>query len=664
MSAFAGAATFSWPGFFANAAAIGATIVSLGALIAVTETLLRRWPRFRRWALSAPLRVATAKGRRALNEGVRADDLMVLGEEFGSVRHFRDLMIRLLFCGEDSPAAGFLLAQLLAEPPVSPGQRQKRQQQAPGWPTLQGEHYWTRLAPVLLRVFSAAARQRSTRLFARVLYAEDVRTYSALFGSLAQALQQLAVSAPVAFGRYRPAVGDSTEETGGAGGFASFMTAFAGSMVLADAVEARSRCAEQVLVWHSRRFHRNVGHAQVSDSTDYLSWRYEDTHRDGVGCMHWGGESPRRIGDFDQRVLHLRSVALAEATAENGLSIVLETSETCYGITEDGAAGMGCKNVTVHLADDDPDDPVFYRRSRPQAVSGSQADPADYRIASQSPDIGRVTLLTAQLALVSADDKLILQDRSGGVRHDASLIGTSAGGVISLGGLIPSGDLDPTGWPDPTAAVAREAREETGVVLAPDSCRPLCVYLLNVRDSANRADHLAAGGQLGAAVLYLARTSLDSDQIVTSAKVDSDQARGTFEHAGLAFCPLDSAASAAAWIAGHATRLTAHGLMACAYTCMVTFGRQETETALGEAFADAPWWAVSSLVSPAPRLVRDPRLLMKGGCIDQLGPPGWVAAWRRLTEEQGLRVSGPQRSGQRSPPPARFPTPPPTSAAT
>lgn len=640
VTALASAPAFSWPGFFVNAAAISATIVSLGALVTVTETLLRRWPRFRRWALSAPLRVATARGRRARVDGVRADDLVVLAEEFGSVRHFKDLMIRLLFRGEDSPAAGFLLAELLAEPPVSPGQQRENRQATPGAPTVRGEHHWTRLAPVLLRVFSVAARQRSTRLFARILYAEDVRLYSALFGSLADALRQLAVSAPVAFSRYRPAVGEGPDEAGGGSGFASFVTAFTGSMVLADAVEARSRCAEQVLVWHSRRFHRDVGHAQVTDSADYLGWRYEDTHRDGVGCTHWGGEHPRRIGDFDQRVLHLRSVALAEATAENGLSIVLETSETCYGITEDGVAGMGGKNVPARLAGENPDDPVFYRRSFREARSGTQADPADYRIARLSPDIGRVTLLTAQLALVSSDDKLVLQERSAGVRHDASLIGTSAGGVISLGGIIPSGDLDPTGWPDPTAAVAREAKEETGVVLAPDSCRPLCVYLLNARDSASRGDHTTPGGQLGAAVLYLARTSLDSGQIVMSAKVDSDQARGTFEHAGLAFCPLDSAASAAAWIAAHATRLTAHGLMACAYTCMVTFGRQETETALGQAFADGPWWAVSAQAPRLPRLVRDPRRLMRGGCIDQIGPPAWAAAWRRLSTEQGVGVSG------------------------
>jgi 8-oxo-dGTP pyrophosphatase MutT (NUDIX family) len=650
MNTLASAAQFSWPGFLVNAAAISATIVSLGALFTVVETLLRRWPRFRRWMLSAPLRVATPRRRRSPKDRVEPDDLVILAEEFGSIRHFRRVMIRLLFRGENTQAAGFILADLLAEPPASSGRQHEQPQPEsigngpPDGPTmlsasLRGEHHWTRLAPVLLRVFSVAAWERSTRLVARILYPEDVRIYSALFSGLAQALQELAVSAPVAFERYLPAVGEELDERRGKSGFASFVTAFTGSIVLADAAEARSMCAEQVLVWHSRRFHRDLGSHQAQGSTDYLSWRYEDTHRDGVGCTQWGGTRPRRIGDFDQRVLHLRSVALAEATAENGLSIVLETSETCYGITETGAAGMGCKDVTVRLGGgEDPDDPVFYRRSRPEAPSSPHST-SDYRIARKSPDIGRVTLLTVQLALISADDKLVLQDRAAGVRHDASLIGASAGGVISLGGIIPSGDLDPIGWPDPTAAVMREAREETGVVLPPDSCRPLCVYLLNLRD-AGSGGQIAPGGQLGAAVLYLARTPLDSHEIETSAKVSSDQARGRFEHSGLAFCPLERPEHTAAWIADHATRLTVHALMACAYASMITFGRQQTETALGDAFADGPWWTISPYAQPVPRLVRDPRRLMRGGYIDEISPQGWAAAWRRLgPDELALRTT-------------------------
>jgi 8-oxo-dGTP pyrophosphatase MutT (NUDIX family) len=621
MSALASAAAFTWSGFFANAAAVGTAIVSLGALVTVAEMLLRRWPRFRRWTLSAPLRVATARPRASRPDGIQRDDLVVLAEEFGSVRDFRAVLARLLFRAESNQAAGFILANLLAEPPASPS----RPQQA----GLRGEHHWTRLAPVLLRVFSVAARQRSTRLVARVLYPEDVLTYSALFAALGRALQQLAVSAPVAYDRYRPAVGEEPGQGGDQPGFASFVTAFTGSIVLADAAEARSGCAEQVLVWHSRRFHRDLATGPAPGNTEYLSWRYEDTHRDGVGCLRWAGERPRRIGDFDQRVLHLRSVALAEATAEDGLSFVLETSETCYGITEGGAAGMGCKGVAARLGQDDPDDPVFYRRWKSVPPGGAAGTP-DYRIARLSPDSGRVTLLTVQLALISADDKLVLQDRSAGVRHDARLIGASAGGVVSLGGVTPSGDIDSIGWPDPTAAVIREAREETGVTLPPDSCRPLCVYLLNLRDTGAPGGEIPPGGQLGAAVLYLARTTLDSRRIELSAKVSSDQARGRFEHSGLAFCPLGDPERTAAWIAGHATRLSVHALMACTYTAMITFGRPATEAALGHAFAERPWWMVSPYAQPVPRLVRDSRRLMQGGRIDTAGPAGWAPAWQEL----------------------------------
>ncbi len=639
----ASASTFSWPGLFVNAAAVATTIGVLGVVITVAEVVLRRWPRFRRWALSAPLRAATHDSRRSAKYQAQQADLGVLVEEFGSVRHFRKLTADLIFQNEYELTAGFILADLLAAPPLI---RTRRAESADkiritndspetASHTLRGEHHWTRLAPVFLRVFSMAARLRSTRLIARILYPEDVQTYAALFSDIAQAVRQLAVSAPVSFERYMPAVGENPAGEKDETGFASFVTAFSGSIVLADMAESRSMCAEQVLVWHSRRFHGDFRMDEIKGNTDYLSRRYEDSHKDGVGCEQWG-ERPRRIGDFDQRVLHLRSVALAEATAENGLSIVLETSETCYGISEVGAAGMGCKNVTAHLSSrEDPNDPVFYQRSRSIARVDSARD-SDYRIARQCPDAGRITLLTAQLALITADDKLVLQHRTGSVRHDASLIGASAGGVISLGGIVPSGDLDSTGWPDPTAAIAREAREETGVQVAIASCQPLCVYLLNIRDVAKTRDSIPAGGQLGAAILYMARTSLDSREVMKAAKTEADQARGKFEHSGLAMCPVDRCENTAAWMASKAPRLSMHALMACTYSSLVIFGRRETETALSSAFADRPWWAISPYSQPVPRIVRDPRHLMEAGCIDAVGPKAWATAWKSLGQDDTL----------------------------
>lgn len=637
--------TFSWSGFFSNAAAVTATIVSLGALFTVVEVILRRWPSFRQWALSAPLRVATHRSSRFPKHSVRPDDLVVLVEEFGSTRYFRQLITRLIFQNEGELAAGFILADLLAEPPAVNSRKiqtyaetNQETNSTPNSPIekpegLRGEHHWTRLAPVLMRVFSTAARQRSTRLIARLLYPEDVRIYSMLFRDLAQAVRQLAVSAPVAFERYRPAVDEHVNDGKSSIGFASFVTAFSGSIVLVDVAESRSMCAEQVLVWHSRRFHRDFRANEAKKSTDYLNWRYEDTHRDGVGCIKWESNRPRRIGDFDQRVLHLRSVALAEATAENGLSIVLETSETCYGISEAGATGMGSKNVAVRLAPDaSPDDPCFYRRSI-QVRTADDQTASDYRIARRNPDAGRITLLTAQLALISADDKLILQHRTGSVRHDASLIGASAGGVISLGGITPSGDLNSAGWPDPTAAVAREAQEEIGVEVPPAACRPVCVYLLNLRDVANGGNSIPSSGQLGAAILYIVRTSLDSHEIIKAAKTNSDQARGRFEQSGLALCPIDSSKNMALWTADNAARLSIHALMACTYSSLITFGREETQAALSDAFIDRPWWATSPYSQPIPRLIRDPRSLMQSGCIDEVGPKAWAIAWQKLEME-------------------------------
>ena len=620
----AGSASFSWSGFFGNAAAFAAIIGLLGVLVTLVEAALRRWPRFRQWALSAPLRAATHKYHRAGEYRVEQSDLHVLADEFGSVRHFRKLITDLIFQNENEIEAGFILADLLAAPPLL-GVSDHELTSV----TLRGEHHWTRLAPVFLRIFTTAAKLRSTRLLARVLYPEDVQIYATWFGDIAQAVGQLAVSAPVSFERYRPAVGDKRADNSTKASFASFATAFSGSIVLVDASESRSMCAEQVLVWHSRRFHEDFSMDDMKRGTDYLRGRYEDTHKNGVGCEHWG-ERSRRIGDFDQRVLHLRSVALAEATAESGLSIVLETSETCYGISELGVKGMGCKNVAARLTnDDDPNDPVFYRRFTSTAQPGN-AQYYDYRIARENPDAGRITLLTAQLALITADDRLVLQHRTAKVRHDASLIGASAGGVISLGGIIASGDLDSNGWPDPTAAIVREAREETGVQIAASSCQPLCVYLLNIRDGSGMRGSIPPGGQLGAAVLYLARTPLTSIEVEDAAKTGADQARGRFEHSGLTMCPVDSSENIAKWMESNATQLSAHALMACIYSALVIFGRSDAEAAISNAFTGDPWWAISPYWQPVPRLVRDPRNLIQAGCIDEIGPKAWGAAWKNL----------------------------------
>jgi 8-oxo-dGTP pyrophosphatase MutT (NUDIX family) len=620
IAASAAKSAFTWSGFLANAASFTATVIFIGAVISLAGTGLRRSQRFRRWSLVAPLRVATRtslRARRRQNgrdeKQAREGNIRVLQEEFGSVREFRKTVKSLIAQHDNDPVAGFLLADLIAGAPM------------------RGEHEWPRLAPVLLRIFTLAAKQRSSRMIARLLYPEDVKAYSALFGGIAEAVRQLAMSAPVAFDMYRPAVGAQVR-AGRDAGFASFVTAFTGAVVLADAADSRSRCAEQVLIWHSRRFHDGESPDGTRQDTEPQNLRYDDRHVDGVGCSKWP-DKDRRLGDFDQRVLHLRSVALAEATAEDGLSIVLETSETCYGITEAGESGAGCKNVPAYMGDTLPGDPLYFRSEREPVPGSGQG--YDYRIARQDPDAGRVTLLTSQLGLVTADDQLVLQDRTSGVRHDASVIGASAGGVISLGGVTPSGDLDEAGWPDPAAAIAREALEETGVEVSPASCRPLCVYLLNARDRA-KSRSAPQTGQLGAAILYMARTSLTSHEVAEAAKTGSDLARGTYERSGLTMCPAGDAQQMAHWAKEKAELLSMHAVIACTYASLVLFGREETEDALSEAFAEAPWWAIGAHEpSPAPRLIRDPRALMRGSCIDAVGPPTskWPSAWDGLTPE-------------------------------
>jgi 8-oxo-dGTP pyrophosphatase MutT (NUDIX family) len=465
-----------------------------------------------------------------------------------------------------------------------------------------------------------ASLAHATSLMARVLYPEDTAAFRQLLEDAGVLLSAVGRCKPISRDRSRP-IGGQDERR-----FADFVQSFAGALVLVDAVDSRSGFAERVHVWHSRAYRgvtpqragRPNGQRRTRLDRAERMDRYDDTHRTGYGCEAWkrqmsGGTArdPQRpgrlVGDFDQRLLHLRGVTLCEDVRDGYLAFVLETSETCYAATEDPGPGywtgtaeqasdviasaahhVGCKNV---LASDGrcKGDPLFRRYE-------------DGSIRRRFPDSGRLSLLTAYVTIVSSDSPpmLLLARRTGRVRHGQNVLSASAGGVMDPGPPGPAGDVTSLGQPDPLATVIRECREELGVSLDTERCRPIAVFLANIR---GHDAELQFQGQLGAVVLYVALADMTFHELSVASR-RADPARGRFEQNGLAACPLDSALTLARWTCEHATDLDQHGILSCLYASAALFGSNETRQAFTDTYQSTPWWTMSPYENGHDRLVR------------------------------------------------------------
>lgn len=554
-----------------------ATANALTLLVAVGTALLaliRRFDRTQRRVLGRPLRRARKKVLRSLpgGDGARNASLGALLQRLEKVQI--DALLE-----EERLAPGALIAKALA------GDRSAD--------AVDGRPGWVVRSRAIRDYLDEARSLKGSSLLSRILYPEETRDLRRALGETKEHVER--------FDRCEP-VGERAEGSTALsfGSFAAFVAGLSGAVVLVDAAASRSRHAESVLLWHSRRY-RSHEHPADDGRGDYA------TEHGAGGCSAWE-TADRPPGDFDQRVIDLRSATLAEATTEGYLAMVLETAETCYATTELGAT-IGCKHVEPTWARD-PAAPVVRRLGR--APSGVALGDGQ----------GRVVLLTSYVAVISADGQLLLARRTGQVRHGQGTLSATAGGVLEPGAAGAGGDTDDCGMPDPLTCVLRETREEIGLELRPEACRPVSVFLANIR---GRTAETRNDGQLVGVVLYLATIEGTADEARQAAASGADPARGAFEQDGLACVPLTSPGDVAAWAHDHASQLDQHGLLSCLYASTARFGHAETRTAFSRAFEEAPWWALSPYADGADRLVRDPRHLIEDP--DVLSAPADVR-WR------------------------------------
>lgn len=545
------------------------------AVATVAAALLRRSEAFRRWCLRLPLSHGVRRGKRGAEPSVT--DLAVV---LGCAARRRVVLLALSQPSRrtldgDPHTASDALAELL---PRGSGQVSDAPHDA----------------RVLRAAYAKSLRGSSSSLLARLLYGDDVERVAQVHRDLVAALDPFAGAAPVTAPR---ALSDPTNPQT----FAGFVTALSGAPVLVDAAAVRSRHADGLLTWHRRSFRDGQG--------QHVKNGYPEKHATGF-CSSWQADT-QRPGDFDRRMLDLRSVAMVESSATSCVSFALGTWETCYAATELGAV-RGCKKVPARPGEHDGSvDPVFSR-------AGNELLQARE---------GRLTLLTSYVSVLTSDGLLALTRRSSTVRNGAGVLSATAGGIVEPDEPGPGGDVSASGTPDPAVTASRECLEEIGLDLPVEAIRPVAVFLANVRDRSS--DPLVAVGQLVGVVLSLARTEKTLAQMQADGHSRSDMSKGRFEWDELLPCPAGSATAMAGWAKNHARDLDQHGLLSVIYASMTLFGPKDTRIALLTAFADGPWWCGPLAGSVGFRTCRDVGPLVGTttsallGCVSAT----WLRAW-------------------------------------
>lgn len=554
-------------GFLADAA----TLLLAAATVGIS--VLRRSDAFRRWSLGLPLR--RVLGGSVLGAPSVADvaELLRQPDRRGAVvAALRAPSLRVLD-GEDL-TPGDAIAEL-----VSPGR---------------GEVSTANTAAAQLRsIYAQSIRGSNSSLLARILYPEDVSRVTSFHRSMVRALEPFAQA--VAVGPKRSGATPSQAST-----FAGFVTALSGAPVLIDASAIRSRHADGVLVWHRRHYRDALGAVRECG--------YTGSHGSGF-CPSWRPEV-QMPGDFDRRMLDLRSVALLESSTEGSVKFAIGAWETCYAATEQGT-DYGCKKIPVDPRTHDPAiDPVFSTQGE-ELLQSRQS---------------RLTLLTSYVSVLTSDGFLALARRSGSVRNGADVISASAGGIVEIDEPGPRGDISNLGTPDPILTASREASEEIGLELPPHSIKPVAVFLANARERSSAPD---SRGQLVGVLLSLARAEQTMDELRHGGDARSDMSKGRFEWDELVACPTKSAEAMAAWARETAPALDQHGLLSIVYTAMTLYGPEVTRSAFECAFHEGPWWCGPAAGPAVQRVCRDPGPLV-GTTTENLllqVSSRWVDTW-------------------------------------
>lgn len=560
-------------------------LVLLGACVA----LVRRLPAFRRYQLRTPI-------RRALRRLDRPERQALVRWSGGSRRRLVGALgNRVLAVAEgtgETPATA--LAALLADLHSAGSTSEAHDGRGPPW---------TATAAPFTSLLAAARLPDATSLISRIIYPEEAREVASVISRLYRHVSRVSSCVPVHPDRQQAVAWGAT-------GFSSFVTSLTGAPILVDASSTKSGCADQVLLWHEQRFLGAWREGQELHFGTRPSIRYRDLHGSTAGCAA-REPADRPPGDFDQRVLRLRSASLCESITAGVTTMVLETAETCYAVTELGGECIGCKHVVPSRVADQHAPVVTISDDQVTTLAGEES-------------LTRTVLLTSYVSLITADGQLALARRTGHVSHGANVLSATAGGVIEPQDPPMPRDIDDYGIPDPLSAVLREAQEEIGYVPERQSWRPVAVFQANIR---GRSDEHRDDGQLVAVVLYLAHTELSMEELQRSAATFADPARGKFEQRGVIGCPLRGARKTANWAARYAVELDQYAMLSVVYACAFVHGVEETQRRFARAFPRVPWWNRSPYADGAARLVRDPRHLVPAAKLEESGPAAWTRSW-------------------------------------
>lgn len=459
--------------------------------------------------------------------------------------------------------------------------------------------HWKDVAKVALQVVRDATRPTNRSWYWDHIVSEESARVQKLLNDLGEALTP--------FSELQPVDKAKAGYLHDADSFASFVTAYTGCLVLADAAVSRSRCADSVMLWHSSRF--------LGPSGNDLS--FAKTHASDPG-PHACGYIPTP-GDYDSLVVSTRGACLATLAQRDGLLFVLETEESCYGTSEgatkDGGfikgANRACKHLTSQIEQSDP------------TVVPFAVDPASrgLRLKSRSRTTPhRVLNLTGQLAVITSDRYLMLARRSDSVDQSKNLFTASAGGLIE-----PLDDIDEHGIPDLLGGTLREAREEIGVSLANEGCKPAAVYQMNVARPGTDPT-----GQLVTAVLYFGHSKFSRAQMEEARRTDSDHARGAYETQAFEALPIDELATVADWLNSSADQCDGHAIMAILYSCLIVHKRDKVIAALTERVQLPRWYpGPGADGAQGSRLARNPWHTSEGLRLPERMPETWKVAWDR-----------------------------------
>lgn len=572
-------------GFLADTA----TLLLAAATVAVT--LLRRSEAFRRWSLGLPLRHAIRQSAGGTSTVADLAELLNVPPRLGAVVAALQAPSLRVLDGEDLTPGDAIAELVLAG---------------------RGEVSSANSGAALLgAVYGKSVRGSNASLLSRVLYPEEVSRVTEFHGNMVRALAPFAQATAVTPTRSHATPGQGSS-------FPGFVTALSGAAVLVDASAIRSRHADGVLIWHRRHYRDAQG--------EVCNGGYSELHDTGF-CQFWQPEA-QLPGDFDRKMLDLRSVALVESSAEGSIKFALGTWETCYAATEQGDA-HGCKKVPVDPGKVDAAlDPIFSRKAHELL----------------QPTQSRLTLLTSYVSVLTSDGFLALIQRSRSVRNGAGVVSATAGGIVEIDAPGPSGDVSALGTPDSTVTASREAAEEIGLDLPPECIKPVAVFLANARE---RTVTPGGRGQLVGVVLNLARTDQTLDQLRRGGDARSDMSRGRFEWDEFVACPTNSVHAMASWARMAAPDLDQHGLLSVVYSAMTLYGPAATRSAFEHAFLEGPWWCGPAAGSALYRVCRDPGPLA-GTTTQRLlsdVSSDWAETWMQCIDRAMLAATRAERAG-------------------